>query len=307
DQTILTPQFNMRLCGLLLALSLVLAEDDICSDQNKCTPERQTNDLVNHKNSNISINPFDIPCIIVHANVLSCSWSIDGVPDDVQYSASFRISEEHSLNCISEASKKLVECQSQLWGDDSEDTIVVKVNVSMDGYWCIICQNYDPVEIEKLDPPQNITTLIKSTNLEIQWVEPRSLNFDNPWCFEYELKINDELISLVDKLEYNITNFEPTTKYTIKMRVRQGSNCGGTDTSPWSDWSQPVEINPSNQPGSQEVNIGVIAAIAFVLPMVLLAILLICKFQRLFEKVFPSIPNPSKNVQMLLEKNDFNQ
>ncbi|GAA6076969.1 interleukin-13 receptor subunit alpha-1-like isoform X1, partial [Tachysurus ichikawai] len=27
----------------------------------------------------------------------------------------------------------------------------------------------------------------------------------------------------------------------------------------------------------------------------------------LFEKLFPSIPNPSKNVQMILEKNYFNQ
>ncbi|KAM9454305.1 interleukin-31 receptor subunit alpha-like [Clarias gariepinus] len=297
----------MRLCGLLLALSLVLADDydyefTEC-DPEKCTNEILTNDHENHMNSSNSKNRFDIKCIIYNTNLLSCFWSIYEVPEDASYSASCQLcnTPEKHWNCISEGSKKSFR---QLEKEKVDDDLLVKVNVSINGYWYIICKYYSTSEIEKLEPPQNITTLIKSTNIEIQWMQPRSLLF-NTDCFDYELKINDELHTVTEVLKYNITNFEPTTKYIIIIRVRQKSWCGGRETTPWSDWSQPVEVNPSN--GTWELNVGVIAAIAFVLPMILLAFLLICKFQRLFEKVFPSIPNPSKNVQMLLEQNDFNQ
>lgn len=297
----------MRLCGLLLTLSVVLAyERDICD----ICEEDQTS--VISKNHEIHINSSlpDIQCLIYNVNLLSCSWSTDSLADDAQYSASFQFcsaTEDHPLNCTSESSQKLVECQGQVKIIDEMDEIDVAVNfnISINGYLYNICHFYNLANIEKLDAPQNITTVIKSTNLEIQWLPPRSCCIHKQQCLIYELKINNETVedTLKGMLAYNKTNFEPTRCYTIQIRVKQSNACALTQH--WSDWSKAVVVRQSRN--IYHLNASVIASIAFVLPMILLAILLVCKFQRLFEKLFPSIPNPSKNVQMLLEKNEFNQ
>lgn len=291
----------MRLCGLLLTLSVVLAnEDDICYD---CGEGQAV--ILNHE-TRINSSLTEIECFIHNVNLLSCNWSTDSLPEDAQYSASFQFcstTEDHPLNCTSESSQKLVECQSRVkMMDEMGDSVAVKVNISINGYWNIFCQLYDLPKIEKLDAPENITTVIKSTNLEIQWSQPRSCCTQIPDCFIYEVKINDETVE-VDMLAYNKTNFEPTRSYTIQVRVKLSDFCANTPD--WSDWSEAVVVSQSRN--IYHLNASVIASIAFVLPMILLAILLVCKFQRLFDKLFPSIPNPSKNVQMLLEKNEFNQ
>ncbi|MCI4393655.1 hypothetical protein PGIGA_G00160090 [Pangasianodon gigas] len=295
------PQFNMRLCGLLLTLSLVLADENGNDIHDSCEEGSTTvllkKDYENRINSSLS----EISCFIYNVNLLSCSWSMDSLPEDAQYSASFHTSKDHPLNCISESSKKLVECQGHF--EEIHEDLIVKVNISINDYWCIICQYYTPADIEKLDPPQNITTVTKSTNLEIQWLQPSSYFFKESKCFIYELKINNESVHLEGDLAYNKTNFDPTRSYTIQMRSKPENSCSNTKY--WSDWSKAVVVEPSGN--IYKLNSGVIISIAFVLPMILLAFLLVCKFQRLFEKLFPSIPNPSKNVQMLLEKNDFNQ
>ncbi|XP_026788064.3 interleukin-5 receptor subunit alpha isoform X1 [Pangasianodon hypophthalmus] len=298
----------MRLCGLLLTLSLVLADEngndihDSCEEALNSYGSKTALLMKNHENC-INSSISEIPCFIYNVNLLSCSWSTDSLPEDAQYSASFHTPMDYPLKCKPESSKKLVECQGRF--EEIHEHLTVKVNISINGYLCIICQNYIPADIEKLDPPQNITTVTKSTNLEIQWQQPSSCCTKKSTCFIYELKINNEPVQLEGYIThtYNITNFDPTRSYTIQMRSKPENTC--SDTKYWSDWSKAMVVKPSGN--IYKLNTGVILSIAFVLPMILLAFLLVCKFQRLFEKLFPSIPNPSRNVQMLLEKNDFNQ
>ncbi|KAK3530401.1 hypothetical protein QTP86_024436 [Hemibagrus guttatus] len=216
----LRAQFKMRLCELLVTLSLVLIDvngDDttelMTTDvPDSCSEERatviQTMDNENHINSSIS----EIQCEIYNENILNCSWSTDSLPEDAQYSASLHFYDRtQSLYCVSESSKKVVKCQGTVYILNDDD-MSVEVNITINGYWYIICQNYEPVGIV---------------------------------------------------------------------------------------------VNPLGD--TYQLNAGVIASIVFVLPMILLAFLLVCKFQRLFDKLFPSIPNPSRNVQMILEKNYYNQ
>lgn len=54
--------------------------------------------------------------------------------------------EDNPLNCTSESSKKLVECQGLI---QSDDHMAFKVNVSSNGDWYIICKNYIPADIGK--------------------------------------------------------------------------------------------------------------------------------------------------------------
>lgn len=60
-------------------------------------------------------------------------------------------SNDSALNCDSERSKKLVECQGQINLDVfvSGTDITIKANISINGDWYIICQSYDPVDIGK--------------------------------------------------------------------------------------------------------------------------------------------------------------
>ncbi|KAK3510830.1 hypothetical protein QTP70_022773 [Hemibagrus guttatus] len=303
----------MRLCELLVTLSLVLIDvngDDTTELMtidvpDSCSEERatviQTMDNENHINSSIS----EIQCEIYNENILNCSWSTDSLPEDAQYSASLHFYDRtQSLYCVSESSKKVVKCQGTVYILNDDD-MSVEVNITINGYWYIICQNYEPVGIEILSPPQNITALKKSGNLEIQWLQTRSCCSKQNKCFNYEVEINNETVKVDFKntLAYNLTNFEPTSRYTIRIRTKQLDECGGN--SQWSDWSRALVVNPLGD--TYQLNAGVIASIVFVLPMILLAFLLVCKFQRLFDKLFPSIPNPSRNVQMILEKNYYNQ
>ncbi|KAF7689618.1 hypothetical protein HF521_012971 [Silurus meridionalis] len=161
------------------------------------------------------------------------------------------------------------------------------------------------LHIKKLDPPRNITALVHSGTLEIQWVWPESCCSQTDACFIYELKINNEIKNLKNDLVYKYANIKPTSRYTIQIRTKHDDACLN-DNDIWSDWSKPVVIDPEIS-STPALNASVIICIALVLPMILLAIILVCKLQRLTEKLFPSIPNPSKKVQILLEKEDFNQ
>ncbi|TSK17832.1 Protein disulfide-isomerase [Bagarius yarrelli] len=249
---------------------------------------------------------FQIRCFIYNVNLLNCSWSTDSLSENAQYSSVFQffsIPEHHPFNCVSSSSEKMVECTSRFEVDERKLEMFVLVNISINNCRYIICQYFKLTNIEKLDPPEINATLSKSTNLEIQWMQTKSCCSKQNKCFIYELKINSETVELRNVLTYNLTNFEPTWRYTIQIRTKHSDVCDYNDV--WSDWSKAVEISPLEN--SFQLKASVIAAIVLVLPMILLAFLLICKFQRLFEKLFPPIPNPSKHVQNLLEKSDFNQ
>ncbi|GAA6072011.1 interleukin-13 receptor subunit alpha-1-like isoform X1, partial [Tachysurus ichikawai] len=245
----------MRLCGLLMSclVSLVLADENGISK---------------------------IRCLIYNETLLRCSWITDSLPEDAQYSASYQLgsnNQDHPLHCVINTSKKLVKCQAEIkWEEEIYlQELFVMVNITINDHWYIICQRYEAVHIEILNPPKNIRASIKSKNLAIQWSQAKSFYPLLSKCFVYEVKINDELVQLEDVLEYNLTNFVPTRSYTIQIRTKLASFC--VSNSEWSDWSEP-EVTVSSSSGA-DVNPVVIASIVFVLPMILLAFLLVCKFQ----------------------------
>ncbi|KAI4877126.1 hypothetical protein NFI96_026479 [Prochilodus magdalenae] len=161
--------------------------------------------------------------------------------------------------------------------------------------------------IEILDPPKNISVIVNSTDLEINWLPTKSINSLPHDCFVYEIKINDEVVPFNDRysevLRYTKRNLDLTRSYSIQIRTKAVFQC--VINGLWSEWSESKVINQVEKP--YHLNIYVILSIAFVLPMILLAILLVCKIQRLSEKLLPVIPSPSTKVKMLLENNDFSQ
>ncbi|XP_062866696.1 interleukin-5 receptor subunit alpha-like [Trichomycterus rosablanca] len=306
----------MRLCGLLLlTLSLVVAEDEskeyydyehddfdnkrlemseICDEMFPEVMKYEKDDR------NFSLTNFswtDISCMIYKWK-LNCSWSTHTLPKDADYSVSTRLCSskvEQNLDCTINSTKERVECQGFVFNNRS---MVVQVNITIPGYWYVFSKRLLQSNIEKLDPPRNISTQIKSNNLELRWSLPDNIGSFNDDCFDYELKINNDNVVVKGKLEYNKPNIDPTSRYVIQIRTNLNKKCG--DPIYWSEWSEDVVVEPSEQ--SNKLNVGVIVSIALVLPMILLAFLLVCKFQRLTEKLFPSIPNPPEKIKTFFEE-----
>ncbi|XP_051559022.1 interleukin-5 receptor subunit alpha-like isoform X2 [Myxocyprinus asiaticus] len=247
---------------------------------------------------------FDnITCILDMKDQLNCSWNITGLPKNAQYSA-YVVQENsnHQLNCSHNVANEAVECHGHNAFKHLEH-VVVKVNVSIPKHWYVVGKEIHKGNIVKLDPPNNINISNRLNELEINWTIPEAEMYSkNTECYKYELQINDEVVPLSEgQLSYSKKDIDLTRKYAIKMRVILSKHC--FDAIYWSDWSNVLEVGPFEK--VYQVNPWVI--IAFVLPMLLLSFLLICKCQRLTEKLFPPIPSPSVNVKKLLEKDNFCQ
>ncbi|XP_026865814.2 interleukin-5 receptor subunit alpha-like [Electrophorus electricus] len=308
----------MKLFRVLLSLFLVLADytdnvsadkdcyfdhsnyegNLICDDQEiNFNSEDQACGYLGLQNFSVD----DISCMIYKSEHINCSWSTQTLPKTAQYSASFRFEckdVDHPLHCLQDTAKESIECQSNF---SIHSDMLVLVNISMPGHWFALEKAFYIEYIEKLDPPEITTALNQPGYLEINWSMPKNIKNLNDWCFTYEIKINNETVQLTHRLAYNKTKIDPTKCYRIQMRTKVGDDCA--EAKYWSEWSAVVEVGPSENP--HQLNIVMIASIVFVLPMVLLALLLVCKFQRLSEKLFPSVPTPSGNVKMLLERDDF--
>ncbi|XP_072513803.1 interleukin-5 receptor subunit alpha-like isoform X2 [Salminus brasiliensis] len=319
----------MRLCGLLLIISLVLADTIVfaneilqsCIDELACDPfdhhsvhgrvgENMTqNSECGESSVPKSICDFswtEISCHIYNSGLLNCSWSTHTLPENAQYSAYFHECKEsddnttHELHCSTSREKGRVECHRQI---SISEQVMVLVNISVPHHWRILCKTFVQVNIEILEPPKNITAVIKSEALEIEWSPPTSFHNSGSHCFDYELKINNDTVMVTSNtFQYTKRNIDLTRSYSTKIRTKWNI-CA--DNQQWSDWSEIKVVGPTEKP--YQLNIYVIVTIAFVLPMILLAFLLVCKFQRLSEKLFPSVPGPSVKVKMLLEKEDFTQ
>ncbi|XP_066506089.1 interleukin-5 receptor subunit alpha-like [Hoplias malabaricus] len=251
----------------------------------------------------------NLTCSISKSSQISCSWITHALPKDAQHSASYQLrgygyhSSIYHFSCSLNSEKQRVECYGQI---NASEYALVQVNISTSSHWLLICQLFQLGVIEILDPPEIGSVLINATELEIKWSLPKSSGSkDKSDCFEYELKINDEVIHILPNknLTYTKQNIDLARSYIVQIRTKMHYSCHISEQ--WSDWSKAKVVNPVENP--YKLNVHVILCIAFVLPMILLALLLLCKFQRLSDKLFPSIPSPSLKVKTLLEKGNFIQ
>ncbi|XP_062401208.1 uncharacterized protein LOC134092395 [Sardina pilchardus] len=258
---------------------------------------------------------LNISCLLESQNELNCSWDATVIPDDAQYSTSGLLCgmQENmvgSWNCTTYRLGNLTGCQGKtkdvrVTEDQDQDhfQIIIRVNVSLSGFWYIHTETFESEIIEKPDPPKIANASFKglsgNCSLEIQWVEALT-----PHCLIHEIKIYDEVITLniilkgVKKFSHLEPNIDRTRKYTVWMRV--ASLCTmGEKSGPWSDWTKPMVVGPDKEP-QPEYSTVMILAIVLGLPMILLVFLLVfCKLQRI---VCQPIPRPANRVKIILEK-----
>ncbi|KAI7814328.1 interleukin-5 receptor subunit alpha-like isoform X2 [Triplophysa rosa] len=241
-------------------------------------------------------------CIMNMKNHLRCFWSITNLNKNAVYSADITCQNSHQiLSCSQIVEKDAVECN----GHVTQEDFILKVNISLPTLSYRIRKTFHTGDIVKPEPPDNIMISNNLTKLEINWTHSEENRFsENPICYKYELKINDEVVTLPDvQSSYIKQDVDVTRTYAIQVRVKQTMACGNSIY--WSDWSSVRKVGPFEN--KYRVNPWAITVIALVLPMLLLAVLLLCKCQRLPKKLFPPIPGPSVNVQNLLDKDNYIQ
>lgn len=242
-----------------------------------------------------------VSCLIYPGNIVNCCVSPFCVSECRQtFTASVTVcgnSEQNSIMaCLaaSEVTEVRIECQGKV--EDYVSSVILLVNVSFPQ--TLYHFKYEYKDIEVLRPPPDISVSAGGGALLVTWNVPFSRSSNQAHCFDYQLKINNQTRTIMGKLNYTEPNRDPALGYNVTMRTKTNSGCPGS--SHWSEWSDIVGLEPSPLP--YELNYLVIVCISLGIPMVLLALLLLVRPQRVIKLIFPPIPHPPLKIKHLLDK-----
>uniref|UniRef100_UPI0037E93F66 interleukin-13 receptor subunit alpha-1-like n=1 Tax=Semicossyphus pulcher TaxID=241346 RepID=UPI0037E93F66 len=239
-------------------------------------------------------------CVLYPTNILNCSWWFHNLQNDTQLSVSISICDDettvHSLNQVSE---ERVQSMSLTLCEHESLNVVLLFNITLRDRWTVYTYVFDMLMLEVLSPPQNISASFKDGGLLVTWSLPHSRESLKPSCFEYQLDLGDQesLTHLKDKLFHMEPNADQSHSYRVRIRTRQAADC--QENSKWSEWSNTVTAERTDK-----LSFLVIISISLGIPMILLALLLLVRYQRVSEVLFPPIPHPPQKYKNFLEKND---
>uniref|UniRef100_K7GGQ4 Interleukin 5 receptor subunit alpha n=1 Tax=Pelodiscus sinensis TaxID=13735 RepID=K7GGQ4_PELSI len=163
-------------------------------------------------------------------------------------------------------------------------------------------QLFDQKAIEKVNPPRNVTVVLKQNNCLVKWKNPASSLFEQ--CFEYELNIynckrDDQQQILKTKLNSFSLTIDDTCRNSIQIRANLQSWCGKGF---WSDWTEPLYIESNVH--LPLTSIVLTALLVFICSMALL-IAIICRKCHLWRRLFPPIPTPKNSLKNLFLNNNY--
>lgn len=242
----------------------------------------------------------NFPCYLFPKNVVNCSWTFPALQEGIEIFVSISVCDEETEI---ESSKSQGRNGSKLFHvPEYEDLyVILQFNISLHNKSAVYAYTYHMESHVVLSPPDNISVSVKDGDLSVSWTLPSSKDTEAPECFEYELDLgNQESPKTVQyELFYTGQNADPSRTYRVRVRTRMVPDC--QDNSHWSDWSHVVTIEPTNK-----VNLLVIVLISLGIPMILLAVLLLVRYQRvsIIKILFPPIPRPPPKYIHFLEKHD---
>ncbi|XP_013864375.1 granulocyte-macrophage colony-stimulating factor receptor subunit alpha [Austrofundulus limnaeus] len=240
-------------------------------------------------------------CLLYPTHIMNCSWLFHTLEKDTQLSV--YISECKDDELVYFKNHTSVENEgSRSWrfDEDEKNHIVVVFNMSRHDKWKVYATKYEMDELRLLPPPSNINASIKDGNLFVAWNLPKTKTTQNPACFDYQLDVGgmETLTDLSAVLHFTKPKTVPTHTYRVRMRTKVRRVCSGCGH--WSEWSPTVIVEQS----PYTVDPLVILAVSLGIPMMLLAVLLLVRHQRLIKILFPPIPRPPLEYKHFLERND---
>ncbi|XP_017275812.1 granulocyte-macrophage colony-stimulating factor receptor subunit alpha [Kryptolebias marmoratus] len=240
-------------------------------------------------------------CLLYPTHVINCSWSFLTLEEDTQLLLYIRECENDTLvDLHNPVSVERVGSKSWHFNDNENNHIVVVFNMSQIDTWKVYAAKYELDVLRLLPPPAIVTASIEDGKLFIAWTPPDTKTTSNPFCFDYELHVGEQKVSgdLAGKVNFTKEDIAPTHTYKVRMRTRVTDQCSGCRH--WSEWSPTVTVE---QPPCS-LDPLVIVAVSLGIPMILLAVLLLVRHQRLTKVLFPPIPRPPPEYKYFLERND---
>ncbi|XP_022611059.1 erythropoietin receptor-like [Seriola dumerili] len=236
-------------------------------------------------------------CHFYPTNLLNCSWSFEALQE---LSAHISIcDDDRVIPSLSQSSNERVGSMFLTVQQHEMVFMVLQFNMSQHDSWTVkTYTTTDMHEIEVVSPPSNISATIKNDSLLVTWSPPH--NRSNSRCFEYLLDLGDQEkpIPLTGEVSYTEPNGDPIRTYRLRMRARNNHYCAGS--AQWSEWSPIVTVEQS----AEKFSILLIVSISLGIPMILLAVLLLVRYQRVSKLLFPPIPRPPPKYKFFLERND---
>nr|XP_057923351.1 interleukin-5 receptor subunit alpha-like [Doryrhamphus excisus] len=294
----------MKLAPLLL-LILWAFQSAEATNSEVCNDDQSINNLQVLSSSDPDYDVVDIEkntnffCGLYPTNILNCSWTFLDLQQDaelyVYISVCDNTSTVHPLSLVSE---EHFGSTSMALKEHEMLHVVLHFNVSLQHTWAVYSYVYDTEMMEVLPPPGNISASVRNEDLVVTWQVPRGRAYYNPSCFEYQLDVGDKEKAKVlgSQLSYTVHNVDPSFTYGVRLRARKMFTCLGSPQ--WSHWSNTVMIEQT----CETVNITVIVLITLGIPMILLALLLFFRHQRLAEVLYPTIPRPPLKYKHFLEE-----
>ncbi|XP_074544025.1 uncharacterized protein LOC141803880 [Halichoeres trimaculatus] len=290
--------------GLLVWLSATEANDsDACQDIDSY------GDLSVHSSSAEGVqvelaavkDGENFICLLYPTKLLNCSWSFLSLKKDAQLSVSISIcSDGSTIHSLNNSSENRVGSVSLTLSEHQAPEVILQFNITLHDKWTVYSYTYDPENLEVLPPPRDVSASIKNGALLVTWSKPINVADSGPHCFEYQLDMGDQErpTHLQTRLNYTEPHADPSRTYKVRMRTRMTDSC--MERSHWSEWSHTVTVERTDK-----LNLLIVISISLGLPMILLALLLLVRHQRLYEVLFPPIPRPPQKYKSFLEKNDM--
>ncbi|XP_070701553.1 interleukin-5 receptor subunit alpha-like [Pempheris klunzingeri] len=237
------------------------------------------------------------PCHLYPSNLLNCSWSCDTLQKDIQLFIYISICDgESTVWSLGHWSEGKAASRSLILDKHQMLYVTLHYNLTRHDKWTVYGYTYDADMIEVPSPPTNISASIKDGGLLVKWALPHSQGDTNPSCFEYQLDIDDQLYNPRAQLSYVEPNADPHHTHRVRMRTRKIKTC--VESPQWSDWSHTIMVEKS----FDTLKVLVVISISLGIPMILLAVLLLVRHQRMV--LFPPIPRPPSKYKYFLEKTD---
>nr|XP_046263257.1 granulocyte-macrophage colony-stimulating factor receptor subunit alpha-like [Scatophagus argus] len=278
---------------------------DVCQDENY-SDDFATISLVEDHHVEEDAVYDNYRCLLYPTNILNCSWSFHKLHEDTQLFVYISVCNATlTFRRLNHPAVERVGSMPLVLQELEGTNIVIQFNVSLHDKWTVYGHKYDIEMLEVLPPPHIISASVKDKDLVVTWALPKSRVRPNPQCFEYQLDMGDQERPrrLIGQLFYTELNVDPEFTYRVRLRTRMEDRC--QENGQWSDWSHTVEVEPSSDPGkSYKHSTYVIISISLGIPMILLAVLLLVRYQRVTKVLFPPIPRPPPKYIYFLEKND---
>ncbi|XP_034558069.1 interleukin-5 receptor subunit alpha-like [Notolabrus celidotus] len=245
-------------------------------------------------------NDESFRCLLYSTKQLNCSWSFLTLHQDAHLSVIISIcSEGTTIHSLNQSSVERVGSMSLTLSEHDTIEVILQFNITLHDNWTVYLYAYEVQDIEVLPPPRDVTASIKGGGVLVTWSKPTNMEDSGPWCFEYQLDMGNQgrLIHVITQLNYTEPNADPSHTYRVRMRTKITDTC--IEKSHWSDWSHTATVERTDK-----LSLLLIISISLGLPMILLAVLLLVRHQRVYEVLFPPIPRPPQKYKGFLEKNE---